>query len=62
MGSRRPERSSSGLHPTHRRAPQLTAHGVPIEDGPVQRTGGLGPMDSVYLRDPDGNLIEISLY
>jgi len=36
--------------------------GVPIEDGPVPRTGALGPITSVYLRDPDGNLIEISTY
>lgn len=36
--------------------------GVPVEDGPVQRTGALGPITSVYLRDPDGNLIEISSY
>jgi catechol 2,3-dioxygenase-like lactoylglutathione lyase family enzyme len=41
---------------------ELTAHGVPIEEGPVRRTGALGPIDSVYLRDPDGNLIEISVY
>jgi catechol 2,3-dioxygenase-like lactoylglutathione lyase family enzyme len=36
--------------------------GVPIEDVPVPRTGALGPITSVYLRDPDGNLIEISTY
>ena len=30
--------------------------------GPVQRTGAEGPMESVYLRDPDGNLIELSRY
>lgn len=41
---------------------ELTRHGVPIEEGPVRRTGALGPIDSVYLRDPDGNLIEISVY
>jgi len=33
-----------------------------IEEGPVQRTGALGPIESVYLRDPDGNLLEISNY
>ncbi len=30
--------------------------------GPVQRTGAEGPMESVYLRDPDRNLIELSRY
>ncbi len=33
---------------------------VPIEEGPVDRTGATGPIRSVYLRDPDANLIEIS--
>lgn len=33
---------------------------VPIEEGPVARTGANWPIRSVYLRDPDGNLIEIS--
>ncbi|MDS4018892.1 MAG: VOC family protein [Candidatus Competibacter sp.] len=36
--------------------------GVPIEEGPVPRTGALGPITSVYLRDPDGNLLEVSAY
>jgi catechol 2,3-dioxygenase-like lactoylglutathione lyase family enzyme len=35
---------------------------VLIETGIVQRTGALGIMDSVYCRDPDGNLLEISCY
>ncbi len=34
--------------------------GVEIIEGPVQRTGAMGPILSVYLRDPDGNLIELS--
>ena len=40
----------------------LANSGVPVEEGPVARTGAAGPMVSVYLRDPDGNLIEISRY
>lgn len=38
----------------------LARHGVPIELGPVLRTGATGTILSVYLRDPDGNLIEVS--
>ncbi len=34
--------------------------GVAIEKGPVDRAGAQGPIRSVYLRDPDGNLIEVS--
>jgi catechol 2,3-dioxygenase-like lactoylglutathione lyase family enzyme len=34
--------------------------GVTIEAGPVRRTGATGPIRSVYIRDPDANLIEIS--
>ncbi|MBB1157280.1 MULTISPECIES: VOC family protein [Amycolatopsis] len=40
----------------------LAAHGVPIEEGPVDRTGATGPIRSVYFRDPDRNLIEVSVY
>ena len=35
---------------------------VPIDVGPVPRRGALGPIRSVYLRDPDGNLVEIAEY
>jgi catechol 2,3-dioxygenase-like lactoylglutathione lyase family enzyme len=35
---------------------------VAILEGPVKREGALGPMQSVYCRDPDGNLVEISTY
>ncbi|MFQ5953989.1 MAG: VOC family protein [Kiloniellales bacterium] len=40
----------------------LEACGVVIEEGPVTRTGAVGPIRSVYFRDPDGNLIEVSRY
>jgi catechol 2,3-dioxygenase-like lactoylglutathione lyase family enzyme len=40
----------------------LKACGVVVAEGPVQKTGALGPMMSVYFRDPDGNLIEVSSY
>jgi catechol 2,3-dioxygenase-like lactoylglutathione lyase family enzyme len=40
----------------------LRSLNVPILEGPVSRTGALGPMQSIYLRDPDGNLIEVARY
>src|SRR3982074_608708 len=40
----------------------LAACGVAIEQGPVAKQGALGPLRSVYCRDPDGSLIEISSY
>jgi catechol 2,3-dioxygenase-like lactoylglutathione lyase family enzyme len=38
----------------------LDARGVAVEEGPVERTGAVGRLLSVYVRDPDGNLVEIS--
>ena len=38
----------------------LAACGVAVIEGPVQRTGATGPILSIYIRDPDLNLIEIS--
>ena len=40
----------------------LAECGVTVESGPQPREGALGPMQSVYCRDPDGNLIEIASY
>ena len=41
-------------------AARFKAAGVPVIDGPVPRTGATGPLTSIYLRDPDDNLIELS--
>ncbi len=38
----------------------LQACNIAVLEGPVQRTGATGPILSIYLRDPDGNLLEIS--
>ena len=40
----------------------LRREGVAIEAGPVPRRGALGPLRSVYFRDPDGNLVEVAEY
>jgi len=40
----------------------LGAHGVPIIKGPGPQTGARGEIRSVYLRDPDDNLIELANY
>ncbi|MER8882721.1 VOC family protein [Mesorhizobium sp. M0816] len=40
----------------------LAANGVVIEVGPVERAGARGAIMSVYFRDPDGNLVEVSEY
>ena len=39
----------------------LSACGVAVIEGPVRRTGATGPIDSVYLYDPDENLLEIAI-
>ena len=40
----------------------LARQGVSVEEGPVARTGAVGPIESVYFRDQDSNLIEVSRY
>ena len=41
---------------------RLTKNGIKLLQGPVDKTGATGPIRSVYVRDPDLNLIEISVY
>jgi len=41
---------------------ELRELGIPIEAGPVDRTGALGAIRSVYFRDPDANLVEVAEY
>ncbi|HEX5476445.1 MAG TPA: VOC family protein [Burkholderiales bacterium] len=41
---------------------RLNSQRVPILEGPVDKTGAAGPIRSVYVRDPDLNLVEISVY
>jgi catechol 2,3-dioxygenase-like lactoylglutathione lyase family enzyme len=48
--------------PIHSLIEHLRKNNVMVEEGPVKRTGALGPIISVYIRDPDQNLIEISEY
>jgi catechol 2,3-dioxygenase-like lactoylglutathione lyase family enzyme len=43
-------------------AEHLRGCGIAITAGPMERTGALGSMTSVYCRDPDGNLVEIATY
>ncbi len=38
---------------------ELARHRITLVAGPVSRTGAAGPLNSVYIRDPDGNLIEL---
>ncbi len=48
--------------PIHEAIAHLRAHQVPVELGPVKRTGAKGNGTSVYFRDPDGSLLEFISY
>ncbi|APV52151.1 VOC family virulence protein [Betaproteobacteria bacterium GR16-43] len=50
------------LTPLEEAIAHLKACGVTIIEGPVEKTGATGPILSVYFRDPDGNLVEVSNY
>jgi len=41
---------------------RLDKVGIAVLEGPVARTGASGPITSIYVRDPDLNLIELSVY
>jgi catechol 2,3-dioxygenase-like lactoylglutathione lyase family enzyme len=41
---------------------KLRQHVIPVIEGPVAKTGARGPIRSIYVRDPDLNLVEISEY
>ncbi len=40
----------------------LQSEKIELIEGPVERIGATGPMNSIYFRDPDGNMIEVSEY
>lgn len=43
-------------------ARHLAAENIALEAGPVPRRGAVGPLTSLYFRDPDGNLVEVAEY
>ncbi|NXM70509.1 GLOD5 protein, partial [Serilophus lunatus] len=65
--ARRPVPGSADIclvtqQPLARLLEHLKACEVAIEEGPVARTGAVGPITSIYFRDPDENLLEVSRY
>ncbi len=48
--------------PLERVVEHLASCDVELVEGPVERTGAVGRIESVYFRDPDGNLVEVSNY
>jgi catechol 2,3-dioxygenase-like lactoylglutathione lyase family enzyme len=48
--------------PLERVIARLAENDVTVELGPIDRQGALGSMTSIYFRDPDGNLVEVSRY
>ncbi|AXG09575.1 VOC family protein [Haloplanus rubicundus] len=40
----------------------LDEEGIDVVTGPVERAGAVGTLTSVYVRDPDGNLVELGTY
>ena len=46
--------------PVDQVAAHLVSEGIEVIEGPVPKTGATGPLLSVYFRDPDGNLVEVS--
>ncbi|MEM1200159.1 MAG: VOC family protein [Pseudomonadota bacterium] len=64
--AKRPEAGSADLCFVVEDVSAALAHvrsqGVEVLEGPVARTGAAGPITSIYFRDPDGNLIELSEY
>ena len=48
--------------PLEKAMAHVRSKGVEIIEGPVARTGAIGPINSFYFRDPDMNLIEVSNY